>query len=73
MFVPMWIMGGVNLVVEKYQAGPVVEMLENEKVAYMFLAPTMVNNSITTSSPLPCFMPFRKTSFFPFPMMKWCT
>lgn len=44
MFVPMWIMGGVNLVVEKYQAGPVVEMLENEKVAYMFLAPTMVND-----------------------------
>lgn len=41
-FVPVWLMGGVNLVVEKYQAGPVVDMMERERVGYVFMAPTMV-------------------------------
>lgn len=42
MFVPTWLMGGANLVVEKYQPGPVVEMMVREKVGYVFMAPTMV-------------------------------
>lgn len=43
-FVPVWLMGGVNLVVEKYQAAPVVDLMEKEKVGYVFMAPTMVND-----------------------------
>lgn len=43
-FVPIWLMGGVNLVVEKYQAAPVVDLMEKEKVGYVFMAPTMVND-----------------------------
>ncbi len=42
MFVPTWLMGGANLVVEKYQPAPVVEMMVREKVGYVFMAPTMV-------------------------------
>jgi len=44
MFVPIWLMGGVNLVVEKYQVDTVVSLMEKEQVAYMFVAPTMVND-----------------------------
>ena len=44
MFVPIWLMGGTNLVVEKYQANAVVDLMEQEQVAYMFVAPTMVND-----------------------------
>lgn len=43
-FVPIWLMGGVNLVVEKYQAAPVIELMEKERVGYVFVAPTMVND-----------------------------
>lgn len=41
-FVPIWLMGGVNLVVEKYQAAPIVDMMVRERVSYVFMAPTMV-------------------------------
>lgn len=43
-FVPVWLQGGVNLVVQKYQPGPVVEQMEKEKVGYVFMAPTMVQD-----------------------------
>lgn len=43
-FVPVWLQGGCNLVVEKYAAEPVVEQMVNDKVSYVFMAPTMVND-----------------------------
>lgn len=42
MFVPTWLMGGTNLVVEKYSPAPVVDLMVNERVGYVFMAPTMV-------------------------------
>ncbi|CBL45559.1 predicted AMP-dependent synthetase and ligase [gamma proteobacterium HdN1] len=42
LFVPTWLGGGVNLVVEKYQPAPVVDLMVSERVAYLFVAPTMV-------------------------------
>lgn len=41
-FVPVWLMGGVNLVVEKYESNAVVEQMVKEGVGYVFTAPTMV-------------------------------
>lgn len=46
MFVPTFLMGGVNLVVEKYQPDLVVDLMEKERVAYVFMAPTMVQDSL---------------------------
>ena len=43
-FVPIWLMGGVNLVVEKYQAEPVAHQMVNERVSYVFVAPTMARD-----------------------------
>lgn len=41
-FVPVWLMGGVNLLVEKFEAAAIAELMERERVAYVFMAPTMV-------------------------------
>lgn len=43
-FVPVWLMGGVNLVVEKYQPEAVTQQMVKEKVGYVFVAPTMVRD-----------------------------
>ncbi|OUS27049.1 AMP-dependent synthetase [Gammaproteobacteria bacterium 45_16_T64] len=43
-FVPVWLSGGCNLVVEKYAAAPVVDQMVTEKVSYVFMAPTMVGD-----------------------------
>ncbi len=43
-FVPVWLSGGCNLVVEKYAAAPVVDQMVADKVSYVFMAPTMVGD-----------------------------
>jgi len=43
-FVPVWLSGGCNLVVEKYSAAPIVEQMVDDKVGYVFMAPTMVGD-----------------------------
>ncbi|HET8707756.1 MAG TPA: AMP-binding protein, partial [Pseudomonadales bacterium] len=43
-FVPVWMQGGVNLVVEKFNAAAVVDLMERERVGFVFMAPTMVND-----------------------------
>ncbi len=43
-FVPVWLQGGVNLVVEKFNAPAIVDLMEKEKVGYVFMAPTMVQD-----------------------------
>lgn len=43
-FVPIWLMGGVNLVVEKYQPEAVTHQMVKERVGYVFVAPTMVRD-----------------------------
>jgi acyl-CoA synthetase (AMP-forming)/AMP-acid ligase II len=42
-FVPVWIAGGANVMVDKFNPAEVVEIMEREKIAYMFAVPTMVN------------------------------
>jgi len=43
-FVPVWLMGGINLVVQKFQPDRVLDMMVSERVAYVFMAPTMVQD-----------------------------
>ena len=42
-FTPMWLSGGVNLLVKEFDPATVVETMERERVAYGFLVPTMLN------------------------------
>jgi acyl-CoA synthetase (AMP-forming)/AMP-acid ligase II len=42
-FTPMWLCGGVNLLIKTFEPAEVVETMEREQVAYGFLVPTMLN------------------------------
>lgn len=42
-FTPIWLSGGVNLLVREFDPPTVVETMERERVAYGFLVPTMLN------------------------------
>ncbi len=43
LFVPMWLGGGVNVMLDKFDAGRALELMAREGIAYLFAAPTMVN------------------------------
>ncbi len=43
LFVPIWVWGGCNVMVDKFEAADVVEIMEREAIAYLFAVPTMVN------------------------------
>ncbi|MGH1493331.1 MAG: class I adenylate-forming enzyme family protein [Acidimicrobiales bacterium] len=43
LFTPMWLSGGVNLLVPKFDVDEVIEVMESERVAYGFLVPAMLN------------------------------
>jgi acyl-CoA synthetase (AMP-forming)/AMP-acid ligase II len=43
LFVPIWLGGGVNVMVDKFEPGAVVDLMEREGIAYMFAVPTMIN------------------------------
>jgi len=43
LFTPMWLSGGVNLLVPKFDAAEVAAIMEEERVAYAFLVPAMIN------------------------------
>jgi acyl-CoA synthetase (AMP-forming)/AMP-acid ligase II len=42
-FTPIWLCGGVNLLVKTFEPSEVVATMEREQVAYGFLVPTMLN------------------------------
>jgi len=42
-FTPMWLSGGVNLLVPRFEPSAVVETMEREHVAYGFMVPAMLN------------------------------
>ena len=42
-FVPVWIAGGCNVMVDKFNPAEVVELMAGEGIGYMFAVPTMVN------------------------------
>ena len=43
LFVPIWLSGGCNVMVDKFEPSTVVEIMEREGIAYLFAVPTMVN------------------------------
>ena len=43
LFVPIWLWGGCNVMVDRFEVPHVVEIMEREGIAYMFAVPTMVN------------------------------
>ncbi len=43
LFTPMWLSGGANLLVAKFDPAEVIETMAREKVTYCFLVPAMIN------------------------------
>ena len=43
LFVPIWVWGGCNVMVDRFEPADVVEIMEKGAIAYMFAVPTMVN------------------------------
>ena len=43
LFVPLWLWGGSNVMVDRFDAAHVVDLMEREGIAYLFAVPTMVN------------------------------
>ncbi len=43
LFTPIWLSGGVNLLVPTFDPDNVIEIMESERVAYTFLVPAMIN------------------------------
>lgn len=43
LFTPMWLSGGVNLLIPKFDVDEVIDIMERERVAYGFLVPAMLN------------------------------
>jgi acyl-CoA synthetase (AMP-forming)/AMP-acid ligase II len=43
LFTPVWLGGGRNVMIDKFDPARVLELMEQEKIAYMFMVPTMLN------------------------------
>jgi len=43
LFVPVWLGGGVNVMVDRFEPGFILELIERERIGYIFLVPTMLN------------------------------
>ena len=43
LFVPMWLGGGANVMVDRFDPAAIVELLERERIGYLFVVPTMLN------------------------------
>ncbi|MGI9644616.1 MAG: class I adenylate-forming enzyme family protein, partial [Ilumatobacteraceae bacterium] len=42
-FLPIWLSGGVNLLLPRFEPAEVLDTMERERVAYGFMVPTMLN------------------------------
>ena len=42
-FMPTWLGGGCNVLVDHFDPGEALELMERERIAYLFLVPTMLN------------------------------
>jgi acyl-CoA synthetase (AMP-forming)/AMP-acid ligase II len=42
-FTPIWLSGGTNALLDAFEPANVLDLLERERIAYMFLVPTMLN------------------------------
>jgi len=43
LFTPIWLGGGANVMVDRFEPNQILELMETEKIAYLFLVPTMLN------------------------------
>jgi acyl-CoA synthetase (AMP-forming)/AMP-acid ligase II len=43
LFVPIWVWGGCNVMLDSFEASAAVEIMERERIGYVFAVPTMVN------------------------------
>lgn len=43
LFVPIWMGGGSNVLVDRFDARETVDIMEKEPIGYMFMVPTMLN------------------------------
>ena len=43
LFVPIWMGGGCNVLVDRFDAAEIVDIMEREPIGYMFVVPTMLN------------------------------
>ncbi len=43
LFVPMWLQGGVNVLMSRFDPAEVLSVLDQEHIAYGFMVPTMLN------------------------------
>jgi len=43
LFVPVWLGGGVNVMVDRFEPGFILDLIERERIGYIFLVPTMLN------------------------------
>ena len=43
LFVPIWVWGGCNIMLDRSEASAAVEIMERERIGYLFAVPTMVN------------------------------
>jgi acyl-CoA synthetase (AMP-forming)/AMP-acid ligase II len=60
LFTPTWLSGGVNLLLTEFDPDKVLEVMDREKVAYMFLVPSMLNSLVRCSSAKNTELPFLK-------------
>jgi len=42
-FVPMWLAGGCNVLLDQFDPGDTLDVMQSENIGYMFLVPTMLN------------------------------
>ena len=43
LFTPIWLGGGVNVMVDRFEPNLILELMDAERIAYLFLVPTMLN------------------------------
>lgn len=43
LFVPIWMGGGCNVLIDRFDANETVDLMEREGIGYMFMVPTMLN------------------------------
>jgi acyl-CoA synthetase (AMP-forming)/AMP-acid ligase II len=43
LFVPIWLSGGRNVLAERFHPTETIDLMERERIAYMFMVPTMLN------------------------------
>lgn len=53
-FVPMWLAGGCNVLLDRFDPAETLEVMQREEIGYMFLVPTMLNmlNQAARAKPL---------------------